>query len=88
MRFAIVIGCAIALIACEQATEQQPAHPVADLVLTNANVGRQIVVVANLGAFYAAMNRSGGFTEEICEVRPRFPDSSRDTGITPVLVDR
>jgi predicted amidohydrolase YtcJ len=38
MRFAIVIGCAIALIACEQATEQQPAHPVADLVLTNANV--------------------------------------------------
>ena len=38
MRFALLIGCAATLIACGQAPDPEPAHPVADLVLTNGNV--------------------------------------------------
>ena len=38
MRFAILTGCALTLIACSEAPQQEPTHPVADLVLTNGNV--------------------------------------------------
>lgn len=38
MRFALLIGCVATLIACGQAPDPEPAHPVADLVLTNGNV--------------------------------------------------
>jgi predicted amidohydrolase YtcJ len=36
MRFALLTGCALTLVACGDARE--PAHPTADLVLTNGNV--------------------------------------------------
>jgi predicted amidohydrolase YtcJ len=38
MRFAKLVGCTMALVACGPAPEQQSAQPVADLVLTNGNV--------------------------------------------------
>ena len=38
MRFALSIGCGLMLAACGQAPDQDTAHPVADLVLTNGNV--------------------------------------------------
>ena len=38
MRFVTLMGCAILLIGCGQAPEQQAAQEIADLVLTNGNV--------------------------------------------------
>jgi len=38
MRFALVLGHAVLLAACGQAPDPGPAHPIADLVLTNGNV--------------------------------------------------
>jgi len=38
MRFAVVIGCAVTLLACGEAPVPASVHPIADLVLTNGNV--------------------------------------------------